>query len=66
MPVQNGYLSDGVQVEVETQDRNGNISHVIKQILEMGGNVYSLQEREMSLEELFSKVVNSEQKDMGG
>jgi ABC-2 type transport system ATP-binding protein len=65
-PIQNGYLSDGVQVEVETQDRNGNISHVIKQILEMGGILYSLQEREMSLEELFSKVVNAEQKDIGG
>ncbi|HSE84409.1 MAG TPA: ABC transporter ATP-binding protein [Thermodesulfobacteriota bacterium] len=65
-PVQNGYLSDGNQIEVETLDRNGNISHVIKQILEMGGNVYSLQEREMPLEELFSKVVNAEQKDIGG
>ncbi len=65
-PVQNGYLSVGVQIEVETQDRNGDISHIVKQILEMGGILYSLQEREMSLEELFLKVVNAEQKDTGG
>jgi hypothetical protein len=53
----NGSSYDYIQFEAVLDASNGNISHVIKKIIQMGGNITSLHEKELSLEEAFSKVV---------
>ena len=48
---------DGVRFEVVLDASSGNISPIIKKIITMGGDITSLQEKEPSLEEVFSRVV---------
>ena len=52
-----GSSCDYIQFEAVLDASNGNISHVIEKILQMGGNITSLHEKELTLEEAFSKVV---------
>lgn len=56
--VSNGTLTDGIQIEIEATDSDGSISNVIKEILDAGGRIDAFYEKEISLEELFSKVVD--------
>ncbi|MFZ2199073.1 MAG: ABC transporter ATP-binding protein [Thermodesulfovibrionales bacterium] len=53
----NGSSSDYIQFEAVLDASNGNITHVIEKIIQMGGNITSLYEKELTLEEAFSKVV---------
>lgn len=53
----NGSSYDYIQFEAVLDASNGNISHVIEKIIQMGGNITSLHEKELTLEEAFSKVV---------
>jgi ABC-2 type transport system ATP-binding protein len=48
---------DGVLFEVVLDASSGNISPIIKKIITMGGDITSLQEKEPSLQEVFSRVV---------
>lgn len=64
--ISNGSLSNGIQIEIETKYEDGVIFRVIKEIIEMEGEVYSFYEKEISLEDLFSKVVDIEDKRSGG
>jgi ABC-2 type transport system ATP-binding protein len=58
-PILNGSLPNGIQIEIETKE-DGAIFQVIKEIVDMDGEIYSLYEKEISLEELFSRVVDTE------
>jgi ABC-2 type transport system ATP-binding protein len=53
----NGSSCDYIEFEAVLDAGNGNVSHVIEKIIKMGGNITSLQEKELTLEEAFSKVV---------
>jgi ABC-2 type transport system ATP-binding protein len=64
--MENGSHPDYVQIEVETADGDGSIPSLIKQIVDAGVKVYSLYEEETSLEELFSKVIDREDRISGG
>ena len=64
-PIPDGSLSDNIQIEVETIDGDGSVSQVVKEIVDMGGKIYSFYEKEISLEELFSKVIDTEDKRTG-
>jgi ABC-2 type transport system ATP-binding protein len=63
-PISNGSLPNGVQVELETKYEDGAIFRVIKEIVDMEVEIYSFYEKEISLEEMFSKVI--EYKGSGG
>ncbi len=54
--------SNNIQIEVEAIDGDGSISQVVKEIVDMGGKIYSFYEKEVSLGEFFSKVVDTEDK----
>jgi ABC-2 type transport system ATP-binding protein len=56
----NGSPRECVQLVVELETGNGNISHVINELLKTGGKMYSFQEKEPTLEEVFSRVVSRE------
>lgn len=58
IPVSNGTLANSVQVDIEATDNDGSVSKVIKEILDAGGMIDSFYEKQISLEELFSKVVD--------
>ncbi len=64
-PIPNGSLTKGIEFEIETRE-NGAISQVIKEIVNMDGEIYSFYEKEISLDELFSRVVGAENKGIGG
>jgi len=65
-PISNGSLPNGIQIEIETGYEDGAVFRVIKEIMDMGGKIYSFYEKEISLEELFSKVVDMKDKAIGG
>jgi ABC-2 type transport system ATP-binding protein len=65
-PISNGSLPNGIQIEIETKYEDGAVFRVIKEIMDMGGKIYSFYEKEISLEELFSKVVDMKDKAIGG
>lgn len=52
-----GPSPDYVQFEAVLDTSNGNISHIIEEIIKIGGNISSIYEKEPALEEVFSKVV---------
>jgi ABC-2 type transport system ATP-binding protein len=54
----NGSSHDYLQFEVQLETGNGNISHVINELTSRGGKLLSFQEKEPSLEEVFSRVVS--------
>jgi ABC-2 type transport system ATP-binding protein len=64
IPVSNGTLANSVQIDIEATDNDGSISKVIKEILDAGGMIDSFYEKQITLEEMFSKVV--EDKGSGG
>jgi ABC-2 type transport system ATP-binding protein len=64
-PISHSSLSGGIQIEVETIDVDGNISQLVKEMIDIGGNIYSFNEKENSLEDLFLKVVDTEDKRTG-
>lgn len=55
--IQDGHSGDIVQIEIKTSDSNGDIFQIVKEIVNMGGKICSFYEKEISLGELFSKVV---------
>jgi len=59
MPIPNVSLTKGTELEIQTKE-GGAVSQVIKEIVNMNGEIYSLYEKEISLGELFSKIVESE------
>jgi len=58
MPVSNGS-SGSVKVEIEIGHNNGGIHRLVKEIIDMGGELFSLYEIEPGLEELFSEIVSA-------
>lgn len=58
--IPNGSPTKGVEFEIETRE-NGAISQVIKEIVNMDREIYSFYEKEISLDELFSKIVEGEE-----
>jgi ABC-2 type transport system ATP-binding protein len=54
----NGSSHDCVQLEVELEYSNGNISYVINELFKTGSKVFSFHEKEPTLEEVFSRVVS--------
>jgi ABC-2 type transport system ATP-binding protein len=46
------------QVEIETESGNDNITKVIKEIIDNGGTVQSFYEKETSLKDLFSRIID--------
>ncbi len=52
-----GVSPESVQFEIMPDTNGEGISHIIGEIIKMGGNIASLQEKEPTLEEVFSKVV---------
>lgn len=57
--IPDGIASDKIQIEFETLSDNGNIFQIVKELVNMGGEISSFSEKEISLEELFSKVVDT-------
>ncbi|MDN3510649.1 MAG: ABC transporter ATP-binding protein [Candidatus Jettenia sp.] len=51
--------SDRIQIEFETLSNNGNIFQTVKELVDMGGEINSFYEKEISLGELFSKVMDA-------
>ena len=64
-PISNSSLPNGIQIEIEAIDGDGNISQLIKEIVDIGGKIYSFNEKEISLGDLFLKVVDTEDKRTG-
>ncbi len=60
-PIWNVPLPNSVQIEIETSDGDGKISRVIKEIVDMEGEICSFYEKEISMEELFSKIIDTEE-----
>jgi ABC-2 type transport system ATP-binding protein len=54
----NGSSRDYIQIEVELETGNGDISHIVDKISKTGGKVSSFYEKEPTLEEVFAKVVS--------
>ncbi len=54
-----GSLSDTIQIEVENIDGNEGIFRVIKEIVDMGGKIYAIYEKEISLGETFSRIIDT-------
>ncbi len=52
-------ISDKIQIEFETLSDNGNIFQTVKELVDMGGEINSFYEKEISLGELFSKVMDA-------
>jgi ABC-2 type transport system ATP-binding protein len=65
IPISNSSLPGRIQIEVETIDVDGNISQLVKEIIDIGGKIYSFNERETSLGDLFLKFVDTEDKRTG-
>ena len=57
-PVSNGS-SGSVKVEIEIGHDDGGIHRLVKEIVDMGGELYSLYEIEPGLEDLFSEIVRA-------
>jgi ABC-2 type transport system ATP-binding protein len=53
-------LSGTIQIEVENIDGNEGIFQVIKEVVDMGGKIYAIHEREISLGETFSRIIDTE------
>lgn len=64
-PISNSTLPGRIQIEVETIDVDGGISQLVKEIIDIGGNIYSFNEKQNSLGDLFLKVVDTEDKRTG-
>jgi len=58
MPISNGS-SGSVKVEIEIGHNNGGIHRLVKEIVDMGGELFSFYEIEPGLEELFSEIVSA-------
>lgn len=54
-----GSLPDTIQIEIKTETREGHedVFQIIKEIVDMGGKICSFYEKEISLREMFSRVV---------
>lgn len=63
--IPDGPFPCNIQIEIETTDSNGSISQVVKEIVGMGGDICSLYEKELSLEELFLGVIDTENRMAG-
>ena len=55
-----GSLSDTIQIEVENGDGDEGIFQVIKELVDMGGKIYSIHEKEISLGDMFSRIIDTE------
>jgi len=58
--VSNSSFSDGIRIEVEIEGGNTNTTRVVKEIINQGGEFLSLYEKESSLRELFSRIMDNE------
>ena len=58
--IPDGSLSGTIQIEVENIDGNEGIFQVIKEVVDMGGKIYAIHEREISLGETFSRIIDTE------
>ncbi|MBM2832878.1 MAG: transporter, binding subunit [Candidatus Brocadiaceae bacterium] len=54
-----GYLSDTIQIEVGNIDGDEGMSKIIKEVVDMGGKIYAVHEKDISLGETFSKIVDT-------
>lgn len=54
-----GSLPDTIQIEIKTETREGHedVFQIIKEIVDMGGKICSFYKKEISLREMFSRVV---------
>jgi ABC-2 type transport system ATP-binding protein len=57
--VSNSSFSDRIRIEVEIEGGNTNITRVVKEIVDQGGRFLSLHEKESSLRELFSRIMDN-------
>lgn len=58
MPV-SGSASGHLELEIEIGNNNGGIHRLVKEIVDAGGELFSLHEVETGLEELFSEIVGA-------
>ena len=58
--IPDGSLSGTIQIEVENIDGNEGIFQVIKEVVNMEGKIYAIHEREISLGETFSRIIDTE------
>ena len=59
----NGSPSTVPQIEIEVSNDNGTGPHLIREIMSAGGNVCSFYEKQLSLEELYPKILDFEKKE---
>ncbi|RJQ47189.1 MAG: ABC transporter ATP-binding protein [Nitrospiraceae bacterium] len=57
MPASN--MSEFTEIEIEAGNNSGSIHRFVKEIVDMGGEVFSLYEIEPALEDVFSEIVKS-------
>ena len=58
MSATNGSPSTAPQIEIEISNNNGTGPQLIKEIMSAGGNICSFYEKQISLEEIYPKILN--------